>query len=260
MDFIQVQTNYYLEAQLVAAGEKAEVLFLRAKAYCADVENDGFVPEGMLPRLTPSQPTQRANALVRENLWANVEGGRRFVVWDQLTKAELEERRSGAAERQRRSRATRRKVTPDVTRDTPRDSRASHRTEVEEEVEPAAAAAGTELPPPLEILRSALEARKLVVRWDGLTADQITEIEQLITEHGDSPLVAQALRDFQPNKPIRFAQGWLSGWRNLRKPGDLAAVPDEPCPKPGHAYAGGTTRRCTACVAEAHTDPKEGHS
>ena len=163
--------------------------------------------------------------------------------------------RAAAAERQRRAR-NKAKEKRTASR---RDSRVTH-AEVTPVVtvpptrpDPITAAAaavdavGVTLPPPHVILRSALEARKLVVRWDGLTADQVTEIEQLIDTHGDGPLVAQALRDFQPNKPIAYAQGWLSGWRSLRKPGDLAAVPDDPCTEPGHT---GTTRHCVQCASE----------
>lgn len=261
MDFFKVPTNYWNGAALISAGEKAEVLYLRAKAHCADLENDGFVHKDILPRLTPTSPAQRAAALVREELWVPVDGGYQFTDWDQITRAELEEKRADAAARQKRHRTRKGStgVTGSVTRDKTRDSRGSHRTEVEEEVEVAACGSNTRepLPPPLEILRAALEARKLVVRWDRLTTQQTTEIEDLIEAHGDAALVASAVRDFRPDSPAAFAQAWLPSWRQLRKPGDLAAVPDQPCPEPGHAYAGGTTRRCTACAAEGHTRKKE---
>lgn len=116
----------------------------------------------------------------------------------------------------------------------------------------AAAAASTPggvtpLPPPLEILRSALEAHRLVVRWDRLHPEQVAEIEQLIETHGDKPLVAAAVRAFQPNKPAAFAQAWLPAWRELRRPGDLAVVQSDPCTEPGHS---GTTRHCVQCASE----------
>jgi len=117
--------------------------------------------------------------------------------------------------------------------------------------DPSAAAAAEDAPPPLppavEILRAQLEARKLHVRWDLLTAEQLTEIEHLIDTHGDAALVKNAMAQFQPNKPVAFAQAWLAGWRELRKPGDLALITADPCTLPGHT---GTTRHCVQCAAE----------
>lgn len=254
MDFIQVPTNYYLEGPLVAAGEKAEVLFMRAKAYCADVENDGFVPEGMLPRLTPSQPTQRANALVRVELWVNVDGGRQFVDWDQITKADLEQRRADSAARQRRSRANRGHGTGhgNVTRDSTRDSHGSHRTEVEEEVEEelllpqqgdAAAVA-------IEILADKLRrfTALATLRTDLLQPHQADEIVRLIGIHGDARLVDHAIRTLRRDAPPRTIQAFIGSWRPLPPPGQtLAAVPDDTCPEPGHS---GTTRHCVQCASE----------
>lgn len=172
--------------------------------------------------------------------------------------------RAAAADRQRRARA-KAKQNRDTSR---RDGRVTHAdvtsvvTVPPTRPDPSSTAAAAEepdavtpLPPPLVILRAALEARKLVVSWGRLKPEQITEIEQLVELHGDAALVASALRAYQPNKPIAYAQGWLKDWRQLRRPGDLAAVPDEPCPEPGHH---GTTTRCTQCAAERIGGLKEG--
>lgn len=250
MDFFKVPVAYAEEGPLIQAGEKAEVLFMRAKAHCAKVENDGFVHKEMLARLTPTQPLQRARALCAAGLWKQVEDGYQFTVWDQITRAELEEGRADARARQRRSRSRRRPPdSPGVTRDNPRDSRAGHGTEVEEEVEAACGSSNAPeaLPPPLEILRAALEARKLRVRWDRLSDEQTTEIEQLVMTHGDAALVASAVREFRPDRPAVFAQAWLPGWRQLRQPGHLALVTAEPCTRPGHT---GTTSHCKECAVE----------
>lgn len=112
---------------------------------------------------------------------------------------------------------------------------------------PAAAAAGEPLPPPLEILRNALEAHKLHVRWDRLTAADAAAIEELINAHGDAALVRSALHQHQPGKPAAFVQAWLPAWKDLRRPGDLAAVRADPCTEPGHT---GTTRHCKECASE----------
>lgn len=243
-------------------------LWVLAGSWCADNLTDGFVPTDELYRWDDDAETL-ADRLVDAELWtpAEVDGeaGFQFENWSdyQPMKEDVDRKREAARERMRAVRARpkkgARRVRANSEGTAPEVGSTPTRPDPSRPTAAAAAVtgAGPALPPPLEILRNALEARKLTVRWDQLTVEQHTEIEQLITEHGDAALVAQALRDYQPNKPIAFAQGWLPGWRQLRKPGDLAVVPDDPCPKPGHAYNGGTTRRCTACIAESHTIPKE---
>lgn len=104
-----------------------------------------------------------------------------------------------------------------------------------------------QLPGELAVLRSKLEARKLVVRWDKLTGEQVTEIIDLVNTHGDAPLVKAALAAFQPDDPIVFAQGWLKHWRNIRKPGSLSLV--EPlCPV--HSFQREPASSCKLCASE----------
>jgi len=54
------------------------------------------------------------------------------------------------------------------------------------------------------------------------------------------------MRDFQPDRPVAFAQAWLPSWRQIRQPGRLAVVAD-PCTEPGHQ---GTTHHCVQCASE----------
>lgn len=144
MEFIKVDTRYYLEDAMIAAGEKAEVLWMRAKAHCGGIENDGFIPTALLPRLCPTSSMARARALVREGLWVQVDGGFRFAVWDQITRDELEESRAAAAARKRKQRKRESqqesrgesRVTSDVTHTE------VTRQEVEVEEEPSADADG----------------------------------------------------------------------------------------------------------------------
>lgn len=105
------------------------------------------------------------------------------------------------------------------------------------------------LPPPLAILRSKLNARRLTVRWDKLTGDQRAQIEALIGLHGDEPLVKAALNSYRPNNPPVFAQAWIETWAALPAPGEhLRLAPEPPCPERGH---NGTTRHCIECASEA---------
>ena len=89
MDWFKQYTDYYLEPEMIDAGEEAEVLRLRAKAYSARTESGGFIPEGALPLITPKRYKQRAASLVRVGLWEAVPGGYRIVDWDE-EQAELE--------------------------------------------------------------------------------------------------------------------------------------------------------------------------
>lgn len=243
MDWVKLTTNYYLDAAVMRAGEAAEVLFTRALAYVGDQETQGVVHREVLPRLTPARGTARAAALVREGLWEVVPDGWRFVSWDkhQTTVEQLEAKREAGRARQARHRTRSNGMRNAVT------NASVTRTEVEVEVEAAAAATtAPPLPPSLAILRAALEARKLTVRWDRLTTEQATEIEALVAEHGDGPLVAAAVRAFQPDRPAAFVQAWLPGWRDLRAPGDLRVI-HPPCDQPGHS---GTTKHCAQCASE----------
>lgn len=114
----------------------------------------------------------------------------------------------------------------------------------------AAAAPVENLPGEVEILRRKLEARKLTVRWDKLTPEQLDEIVALVHVHGDGPLIQAANLAYQPNNPIAFAQGWLSHWRALPPPGKLRAVTDDDyCP--AHPWQYQPADSCRLCASEA---------
>lgn len=101
MDWIKTSTTYYLAPALMRAGEAAEVLWMRASAYCGDQENDGLVEEVAVPRLCPTGWEDRAAALVREGLWEVVDGvGWRFVEWKQVSAERLEREREASRIRQ----------------------------------------------------------------------------------------------------------------------------------------------------------------
>jgi hypothetical protein len=255
-----------------AARLRAVGLWTEVGTWCARQLTDGLFPPSMVGEKGGNRADLRW--LLEVELWhalgqgcgtdtcpAGVPGQHRmhdYLDWNPSKDRVLAER-TAAADRQRRARETAKsRRRHGVTHAEVQPPSRSPRPDPTRPSTAAAAAvgAGPALPPPLEILRNALEARKLHVRWDQLTPEHQAEIEQLITEHGDSALVAQALRDYQPNRPIAFAQGWLPGWRQLRKPGRLELVTADPCTLPGHT---GTTARCTQCAAESLGGLKEGH-
>jgi hypothetical protein len=280
MDYIRLWTTFYDDPELIAAGEAAEVLYVRAMAYAGRQETDGFIPKEMPARLTPAKTQPRITALVREGLWVQVEGGWRIVNWErrQTSKEELEASREGARRRQAAKRERDQQSHPKSHHPSRRESRVtddvthagSSRTEVEVEVEDAAAAASRApegampppLPPAVEILRARLEAAKMTVRWDRLTSDELAEVEALIAAHGDAALVKDAIRQYQPNRPIAFAQGWLAGWRQLRPPGRLALVVNRRCHDPvNHAHQPTTAAGdCVACISDSHSHSTSGRT
>lgn len=252
MQTVPFSTTYYLDVALMRAGEAAEILWCRARAWCGDQETDGVVPREILPRLVTTRAAARARALVEAGLWVEVPAGWQFVRWDAITRDQLDDKREAGRIRQQRHRArTRNGVTDGVSNAVTNGEVTGEREREKERT--AAAAADTPTPPPrlpesVEILRRRLEAHKLVVRWDRLTPSDLDEVVALVEVHGDAALVASAMRSFRADSPPAFATAWLNQWRTLPTPGTgLHAVPDQPCPQPGHS---GTTRHCTQCAAE----------
>lgn len=251
MHYIPFSTTYYLDVALMRAGEAAEVLWCRARAWCGDQETDGVVPREILPRLAPTRAAARARALVEAGLWVEVPVGWQFVRWDAITKDELDQQRESGRVRQRRHRDKHRNGVTDAVSNGVTNGEVTGEKEGRKE-RSAAAAADTPPPPrlpePVEILRGKLEARKLVVRWDRATPADLDDITALVSVHGDEPLVRSAVQSFRPDSPPAFVSAWLAQWRALPPPGTgLHAVPDDPCPQPGHS---GTTRHCTQCASE----------
>lgn len=266
MDWVKNTIGYYRLVGIAAGSDAMEVMFKRGDALAGEIEQGGFIPDAMVPQLcrgSKAQAKKLADQLVKTGLWARVRGGYLIVDWPEIN-AELvvlHNRRRRDRERKRAERAASRDASVDMSEDAsldepvdspadcPEDSLLDHQSKNQKKNAAAARAhddpAG-DLPPAVAILRSALDARKLHVRWDRLTSAELTEIEQLIETHGDAALVKSALTAYQPNKPPVYAKAWLSGWRQLRAPGDLRVVTD-PCPQPGHS---GTTKHCTQCASE----------
>lgn len=131
MDWYKQRIGYYLEPDMINAGEEAEVLHQRAKAYSAQTESGGYIPAAALPLITPKRPQQRAAKLVAVGLWVAVNGGYLIADWDE-DQAELEAlaaRRRADRERKRaqRDREQRPPQSSETSRDNSTDaSRDSH--------------------------------------------------------------------------------------------------------------------------------------
>lgn len=264
MEWVKLFTHYDADLAIAAADDSAEVMFTRGLAYAGRNRTSGFIPTTQLHHLTrhPARAKRIVDQLTRvapdgsPGPWECVDGGFRIRNWEHYQEQieAIEERRKAdrARKRKQREREKQQRGVAGPSRDSHADVRGG---EGEEEEDAAAAASDVtpvtptrrDLPASVAILRAALEAHKLHVRWDTLTDDDLAEIEALIDTHGDGPLVQSAVRAYQPNKPPVYARAWIGGWRALRKPGDLRLVAADPCPEPGHV---GTTRHCTQCASE----------
>src|SRR6185312_10057270 len=94
-----------------AAGEAAELLFVRGLAFCATSDSDGYITHGQLTRVVGAgmrDASKRATVLVREGLWEEAEGGYVVRSWLKIHDAAEEKgrKRSTDRERKRRERGT----------------------------------------------------------------------------------------------------------------------------------------------------------
>ncbi len=96
--WFKVDDSIPFHPKVVAAGNLAIGLWLRAGGWCAQQMTEGFIPTGMLAPLGGTPSTARK--LVGAGLWDVAEGGWRFHDWHtyQPTRAEVEGRRKQRAE------------------------------------------------------------------------------------------------------------------------------------------------------------------
>lgn len=123
MDWCRLSTGYYLDAELLRAGEPAEVLFLRCLAYSGAQESRGRVPKHVLPLLTPTRTKARTSALLDAGLI--VEDGHDVVIrswsrWQESLDTESERRRRDR-ERKAAERAAARDTVPGQSKDASAD-------------------------------------------------------------------------------------------------------------------------------------------
>lgn len=130
MEWFKLAANYADDPKIVAAGEEAEVLFVRALAYCADAETGGFLPSKLVARLTPTKTKKRVESLVQNGLWLEVPGGYRVRSWmnwqselETLAQRRRSDRDRKRAQREREA-AARAAAEEQVSRDASRDSHA----------------------------------------------------------------------------------------------------------------------------------------
>jgi len=246
-----------------AAGKAAMGVWVLAGSWSADNLTDGFIPVSVLSRWGTRAD---ANRLVAAGLWTQAEQdgekGWRFHQWTDLQPSRAQK----LAEREARAEAGRAGGRASGRSRRQAKSKQSASGLVQPPARPgptaAAAAAGDAPHTPVDDVPIAILASKLRrynalagLRTDKLRPEQATAIVDLIDVHGDQKLVDVALRTLRRDDPPQTIQAFLAGWEAIPHPGAaLAAVPDPPCPQPGHS---GTARHCIQCASEALATPKE---
>jgi hypothetical protein len=108
MPWFLVDDGFAFHRKVVAAGNAALGLWVRAGSWCARELTDGFVPDHMLTALGTRPQAKR---LVAVGLWERVDGGYRFWQWNdpgrQPTRNQVEQKRAAARERMRKVRGSR---------------------------------------------------------------------------------------------------------------------------------------------------------
>jgi hypothetical protein len=114
MPWFKVDDNLAFHHKVVAAGNPAIGMWVRAGALCAQQLTDGFIPEHMIGAIgTKAQ----AEKLVSVGLWDLAQGGYRFHEWSerQPSKASVEAERAASADRMREYRARRKGTAQEVS-------------------------------------------------------------------------------------------------------------------------------------------------
>ena len=101
--FAPLSAHYYDDDAIIAAGEKAETLYVRGLAFAARKPVDGFISDLQLTTFRLPGVQARAARLVEVGLWERVEGGFQIAAWlkHNASKAEIEEKQRRDAARKR---------------------------------------------------------------------------------------------------------------------------------------------------------------
>lgn len=103
--FAPLGTSYYLDDAVMAAGEKAEVLFTRTLAFCSNSDSDGFITERQIAAIAVGLTAvkQRVDSLVREGLLEREQGGYQVRSWLKWNKSAEEIGRHLKRDRERKA-------------------------------------------------------------------------------------------------------------------------------------------------------------
>lgn len=102
--YAPLSAHYYKDDAIAEAGEKAELLYVRGLAFCADVLKDGHISDIQLSRFVGvgmRDAKARAEKLVEVGLWERNDNGYVVTNWRKwnLSKEEIAEKQRKDAER-----------------------------------------------------------------------------------------------------------------------------------------------------------------
>lgn len=105
--YAKLLANYASDDALMAAGEAAELLFVRGLAFCATSDADGYITDAQVERYVGAgmkDAMKRALRLCEVGVWQRVTGG--FVVrsWLKIHESSVEKGRRRKADRERKAR------------------------------------------------------------------------------------------------------------------------------------------------------------
>ena len=101
--WFKVDDTLAFHAKVVAAGNEAMGLWVRAGSWSSQQLTDGFIPDHMIAAMGGGE-----DRLVEVGLWTREDGGCRFHEWEQaqFTRAEIEAKREAERDRKRKQRRT----------------------------------------------------------------------------------------------------------------------------------------------------------
>lgn len=104
--YAKLLAGYANDDAVIAAGEKAELLFLRGLAFCADSDQDDYISEAQVVRVVGAgmrDAAARAQKLVEVGLWHRVDGGYLVRSWTKIHETAEEKGRRLKADRERKA-------------------------------------------------------------------------------------------------------------------------------------------------------------
>ena len=79
--YVPLVVDYYHDAKILAAGEAAEVFYVRCLGLAKTLPTDGYLTDGQIRLVGLDGLPDRTAALEREGLWRRVSGGWQIVAW-----------------------------------------------------------------------------------------------------------------------------------------------------------------------------------
>ncbi len=106
MEWCKLYARMPRDVKIRRAGEAAAWLFVVGMCHCAEQETDGFIAVEDLPAFGLTRVKSRVDALVREGLWLEIDGGWQIARWQELqeTTDRIQRKREAARKRQAKRR------------------------------------------------------------------------------------------------------------------------------------------------------------